>query len=103
MTTTTRNQEVAATIASQLGGTRRLKMFVNGRDFVAIEDGLQFKFSGARGMNVCRITLDPSDTYNVEFGYLRGLNYKVKASHDGIYCDMLVELFENTTKLFLHF
>lgn len=54
-------------------------------------------------INFCRITLQPSDTYTVEFGRVWGHNYNVISTHDDIYCDGLADLFEKTTGLYLTF
>lgn len=104
-TTKEQRQEVAQTIAQQLGGLGRLKAFLGASQFVALENGLQFKFKGSRKFNTCRVILDPSDTYTVEFGQYRPskLDYVKKEEFDGIYCDQLVELFESTTGLYLSF
>jgi len=108
METSTRTQTdtaVALTILSQLGGSRRLTSFVGAKNFVASSDGVSFKFvaKAKDGINYCTVILDPSDTYSVTFTKIRSLVAKVVSTHEGIYCDQLVELFERTTGLFLHF
>ena len=106
-TNTTRNQEIAQTIASQMGGLRRLQMFTGARDFVAIDNGLTFRIPGKGfakdSINVVRVILTPMDEYNMEFLRLRGATLTLVKSCKGVYCDQLVELFEETTGLYLSF
>lgn len=97
----------AAIILQQLGGNRLIAM-VGATHLVDHGDGLSFKFGRGlphrRGLpNYCKITLDPSDTYTVELGRLyrkRGVvEYNQLASFAGVYADMLIQLFEDQTKL----
>lgn len=99
----TANQQVARVILQQLGGNKFVAM-TGAKLFVAIENGLQFKLPRYAGLkiNVARITVDATDTYSVEFGSLRGLNYKVVSKHEGIYNDMLQDLFTSETGLDTH-
>ena len=95
------DMEIAKTIQQQIGG-RRFAAFVGAKDYVAIKNGLQFKVKARAkdGINVVRIVLNDQDTYDVEYGALRGLNYEVKARSEGIYCDQLESDFKNATGLF---
>lgn len=106
-TNTTRNQEIAQTIAQQMGGLRRLQMFTGAKHFVAIDYGLTFRIPGKGfakdSINVVRITLTPRDLYDMEFLRLRGTTLKLVRSYHGVYCDQLVELFEEATGLYLSF
>ena len=98
----------AATILAQFGGHRLIAM-TGAKCLVDHGDALSFKFAGGmkhrRGKpNYCKVTLDTaSDTYSVEFGRLtkRGLEYRQLATFDGVYCDMLIQLFEDQTGLYL--
>lgn len=82
-------------------------MFTGANSFIAIENGLTFRIPGkglARdSINVVRITLTPSDEYDMEFLRLRGTTMKEVRSYRGVYCDQLVELFEEATGLYLSF
>jgi hypothetical protein len=49
-----------------------------------------------------KIILDPSDTYTVKFIRVHGTKITTVSEHSDIYCDMLVELFENETGLYTH-
>ena len=99
-------QVVAQTIASQMGGTRHLKMMVNGRNFCALDGdgGLKFNFSGSRKANTCLIKLDASrDLYNVELWKITASGKTVKQvySLEGAYFDVLIPTFETETGLYL--
>lgn len=101
-------RQVAMEIARQMGGQGRLKAMVNARDWLILEDGgLQFTFSGKRGMNKCLVHYNADDTYTMEFWYCK-LNKRtydytmdLKKSFEHIYFDMLIPLFEETTGLYL--
>jgi hypothetical protein len=97
-----RQKEIAATIFAQLGG-RRIGAMIKLQHVYAIDNGLQVRFANtAAGQpNMVEIVLDPSDTYNVKFSRIRGLNITTTSEHDGVYCDMLVDLFERKTGLLL--
>ena len=43
------------------------------------------------------------DTYDLEFGKVWGMNYKVKSTFEGAYVDMLHDLIESKTGLYLKF
>ena len=69
---------------------------------MTFDNGLQIKLPSnfaTNGINVVRITLTPADEYDVEFGKLRGLNYKVIETVEGVYCDMLQDVFTSATGL----
>ncbi len=96
-------QEVAQTILKQMGGTGKLSVMIGAKDFISYPNGVAFKFMdpGAGKPNYVKIVLNARDTYDLEFGRLRGMNYKVVKSFDDIYNDSLRSLFERTTGLYL--
>lgn len=103
------NKELAQEILYQMGGIGRLKMFVNARNFKYGNiqyDGfempfVQFDFSMSKAYKTFRVIYyEGRDLYVVQF--LDSKNQVVKEVED-VYADMLVELFENTTGLFLYF
>lgn len=94
---------IADTIVSQMGGFGTLKLFVNGRNFVADDSSVMFKFSGSRKFNFCRVIYNYGmDLYEMHFIKVWGDKRKEEVV-ENVYCDMLVEIFENKTKLYLHF
>jgi len=99
--------EIAMTIRAQLGGQKFVVM-TGARDFMALTrganpyPGLKFRLPSnfaTSGINRVTILLNAEDTYDVEFGKSRGSSYKVIAKHEGIYVDMLRELFTRVTGL----
>lgn len=92
---------VAATILNQIGGNKFLVM-TGAKNLMADENALTMRLPGTmthNRINYLKITLDPSDTYTMEFGKIRGLNYTVIETAEDIYCDMLRDVFESTTGL----
>lgn len=102
MTTATRN-EVAETIAAQMGGTRRLSVMIGATGFVADVNSLKFSFKRCKRANMFRVTLDATDTYTVEFFKYspRKATCDVVKSHELVYADQLVDLFESFTGLYV--
>ena len=100
-------QQVAETILKQLGGGGRLKAMIGAKNFTSHPDGLgalSFQFpSPHRGPNRVKITLDPSDTYTMEFGKItsRGMKYQKTKEIEGVYNDQLRSIFEKETGLYL--
>lgn len=93
---------IASTILEQLGGQRFVAL-VGARSPAAIKNGLAFRlpsYLALKGINAVRITLDPSDTYTVEFSKIRGTQFVEVSKFDGIYADGLAALFTAETGLF---
>ena len=99
------SQQIAQTIADQLGGTRKLSMMVGAKNFVALESGLTFKLGkGAKdGITHLTVTLDADDTYTVRFQRVWGHKVTEKGTTEGAYADMLTDLFESATGFYLSF
>jgi len=96
--------EVATTIARQLGySTARMGVMIGAHSFSGDANSLTFKFKAkARNSSNClKVTLDPSDTYTVEFYRVRAGTVKVVKSYSDIYADSLKGLFESETGLYL--
>ena len=97
---------VAQTILDQLGAGR-VSRFIGVTQLLDLGDGLSIRYK-AQGLcgNHVEIRLAPDDTYTVKFYNIRKLHsgaVKPLKEFSGIYCDQLVELFERTTGLYLHF
>lgn len=94
--------EIARTILAQLGANRFIAM-TGAKMFVAGTSYLMFKLPARfakHGINCVRITLDPSDTYTVEWMNVRGMKCSnpVETS-TGVYADSLRSLFASVTGL----
>lgn len=72
-------------------------------NFTAYPDGVRFQLKAKtkNGSNTIRVKLDPSDTYTVEFGTYRNKQLTVKETISDIYCDMLQNIIEQQTGLYL--
>jgi hypothetical protein len=122
-----RDMAIAQTIADQMGGAGKLRAFV-GAELTAQPNGLAITFKGSRKANKLSIVLAEDDTYTLKFyktqkpkkatfrdgdsweDYMAMFDAeyavvepKLIAEFDGVYCDMLIEIFESQTGLFLHF
>ena len=99
------NMEIAKIILQQMGGTGRLSSFVGAKDFIAIDKGVQFRFTAKSGnkSNRVQVKLNGNDLYDVKFLWTRGTNMKVISEHSDVFCENLIDLFEGQTKLFVHF
>jgi hypothetical protein len=94
--------QVAETILQQLGGSGILGMMCGCKDFVGSADSVQFKIgSNEKRVSLCRIVLDPSDTYTVEFYKGRGVNMKKVRELSDVYADSLKDIFETETGMYL--
>lgn len=89
---------VATTILQQLGGGQFAAM-VGLRDVIAHPMGVQFSIGegAACGISKVRIFLTPSDVYTMEFFSKRKGEWVSVQQYDEVYCDMLQDLFEQTT------
>jgi len=52
------------------------------------------------GINYVKISLNSSDTYDLEFGRVSGLEYKVKKTVKDVYVNNLIHVFEKETGLY---
>jgi hypothetical protein len=94
---------VATTILEQLGGRRFLAM-TGARQLIGSASSLSFTLPGSpgfvqRGINVCRVTLTPMDTYTVEYLRVRGSKVRTVQTCTDIYAENLQECFSRETGL----
>lgn len=87
--------EVPTTILAQLGGRRF--MLMTGAVVMGDENSLTVRFKGSPKANTLRVTLDPSDTYTVEFFAARG---RLVQSDSFVYAEDLQRLFTAVTGLY---
>jgi len=104
------DNSVPQTILQQLGGSR-FRTMTGAHSFTADGNSLIFKLprtSNKKRIAGVKITLTPQDEYDMEFFAFRGSlskgNYRCEtvAKHDGIYCDMLQDIFTQETGLDTH-
>ena len=101
-------KQITQTIGAQLGGLGRVAVMIGAYGFTHDARGsLSFRFKAKsikvneKSPNYVKISLDPSDTYTVEFGRVHGFDYTVVQKDEGVYCDQLRPLIETTTGLCL--
>lgn len=96
---------VPTEILRQLGGRGRVGAMLGVTQFAGDDTSLRVKFKarGKDGINCFKVTLDPSDTYTVEFFRVWSTDWLDKGKVEDVYCDNLVETIENRTGLYLHF
>jgi len=96
----TTNQQIAQTILDQLGGNRFAAM-TGAKNFVAIENGITMKLGrSASGITHMTVMLDASDTYTVRFQRVHGVKVTEKGTTEGVYAEMLRDIFESATGMF---
>lgn len=101
---------IGATALQQLTHTNavnaachRVAQFVGGKDIRFSGPSAEFRWAARakNGANFIKITLDPSDTYTVEFWYRRGASMTYKGKFSDQYAEDLKPLFERETALYL--
>ena len=95
---------IAATIEKQLGGASRLTAMVGAYNRAFDSDGsyqFRIKAKAKDGINYIKITLNPNDLYNIEYGKIRGMDFKVLETQTDVYVDDMVRNIEERTGLAL--
>ena len=94
--------EIEQETLRQLGGNKFIAL-TGAKNFVAGDGVLAFRIPKAsQGINAVRITLMPSDTYNLKFFRIYGADMKLMAEADDIYNDQLQSIFTAKTGLYTH-
>lgn len=110
-----RKQDLTDVIFQLLGGIELLKKMIGASEFVfhCADDMLEFRFQMHPKMQLCKIwikentkTVEPWFVYRMEFWFipteeqmLEGLESDLYMSHDDLYADQLIRIFEQTTGL----
>jgi hypothetical protein len=95
---------IAQTILEQLGGNKFTAM-TGARNLADLGDGLSFQLNSRMTKNSCnavKITLTPTDTYQIKFLRIGHLQLKTIKVLDNIYCDQLQDIFTSETGLDTH-
>lgn len=92
--------EVAETILDQIE-VNKLSAMIGVSSVGHSENSVQVRFKARAkdGINLFKITLDPSDTYTVSFYRVTKNGATLKGSFEDIYCDQLIDLIEDKTGL----
>jgi hypothetical protein len=98
------SKTIATTIAQQIGS--RFVPMIGAYNLLSHPEGaLSFRFKAQAAQvngkrpNWVKITLDPMDTYTVEYGRVHGLNFDVLQKDEGVYVDVLRSGIEETLQL----
>lgn len=94
---------VANTILEQLGG-RGFMVMTGARGFIGDTASLTFRLPSSfasKGINVVKVVLNGSDTYDVAFSKLRGVKLTPVSTHGDVYAEDLRNLFSTETGLAL--
>lgn len=97
------SSQVGKTILQQMGGLGRITAMLGAKNIVLSDNGVSFRWPNkerAKG-NAVRITLDPSDTYTMEFLNVSGSSAKTVKKYTDVYNDQLVDIFEKQTGWYL--
>lgn len=102
-TSSEQNLTIAKTILDQMGGTRRLMLMIGAKDFLAIPNGVTFRFAArsANSSNAFKVVLDADDTYTIEFLWIRAGKVTVRKELNMVYGSDLQRIFRDETKLAL--
>lgn len=86
-------------------GVNRLAAMIGAKNFARNDRTQSVSFRFARGAknkaNYIEIKLAADDLYNVEFGKIHGMNYRVIETLAGVYAEDLKRIFESETGLYL--
>ncbi len=95
------NQDIVMETLKQFGGNMAMAM-IGGNPMIKDEYTLvvQWKCQAENGAKKVEICLTPMDEYEVTFFTIDG---REVSKFDGVYAEDLQKLFENQTKLYLHF
>lgn len=97
---------VASEIVDQLGGARKLQVFIGLKGLKSLPNGVELHFNlfpHAGAVNVVRITLNGLDLYDLEFIRVRGAKMKVVSTAENVYSSELRRVFEAKTGLAIGF
>lgn len=90
------NMTVANNIRDQIRAADIRALFAWGaKSFVGTDNSLRFKTSGlVKWKGLVTITLNGRDLYDVEFGKIRGVDYKVTKTVEDVFVEDLVKIID---------
>ena len=104
--TTEELQTFGKTVLQQMGG--RVQSMIGVKQLSVCEDSknnmqliIKFKAKAANKANCVKITIESNDLYTMEFLSIRGVKITSKGIESDLYCDMLINTFEQSTGLYL--
>ena len=97
---------VSEIILNQLGGGRKLQMFIGLKQLINERNGVTLVFPKPKhrgAVNKVRITLNGLDLYDMEFIRTHGRSVKVVREFNDVYAEDLRDRFEEGTGLYIRF
>jgi len=95
---------IANTIVQQLGGSRRLQIFIGLKQILTASNAVTLVFPKPKhrgAVNRVRITLNGKDLYDMEFIRTHGHSVKVVKEFNDVYAEDLKDRFEDGTGLYI--
>lgn len=95
------SNEIGKEIFRQLGGMKMVAM-TGAKNMLYHPDGFSWKMPSnfaKNKINYVKVTLNSGDLYDIEFGYIRSLNYKVVSNVPDVFNDNLRDVIESETGL----
>jgi hypothetical protein len=95
-----KDMTIAKTILEQLGGNRFIAM-TGAKNLLSQDNALTFKIGrNSSQVNFVKIELTPDDTYTMTFSNMNINRIKEIKKLEGVYNDMLQNIFTETTGLY---
>jgi len=97
---------IASTIVKQLGGGRKLQMFIGLKQLINYPNGVSLVFPKPKhrgAVNKVKITLNGKDLYDMEFIRFNKNSSKVIKEFNDVYAEDLRDRFEDGTGLYIRF
>ena len=104
--TNKRANQIASTIVSQLGGGRKLQMFIGLKQIINYPNGVSLVFPKPKhrgAVNKVKITLNGKDLYDMEFIRFNKNSSKVIQEFNDVFAEDLRDRFEDGTGLYIRF
>lgn len=95
------SNEIGKEIFRQLGGMKMVAM-TGAKNMMYHPDGFSWKMPSnfaQKKINYVKVTLNAGDLYDVTFGYIRGLNYKIVSEVSDVFVENLRDVIESETGL----
>ena len=91
------NKGIAETILSQLGG-RMFIVMTGAKNILAHPDGLSFRIGrNSHAVTQVKITLNREDLYDLDFGFIRKHEFRIKNSAKSVFAEDLQNVFTRFT------
>lgn len=90
---------IAETIIQQMGGFNRLRAMIGARDYIGLDSGVKFRFSGNRKMNVAQIILNGLDLYDLTIYKIVAPDVETVYAASNLYAEDLGRVFTEATGL----